>query len=197
MTVGEKIAQNRTALGMTRVTLAEEIGVSEQAVANWEHDRRLPNSDSLAQLCRIFDVALDELIGCNECAADPQNLETDATSELAATSDETEAASSGKELHRLMTNLYYMSGTVLTILASILIVTSAVGVFACVFIGTSVFDPLYQSPTHVSNHPVTMPQFFIALAVTVFALFFAVLSFVFARKLRKKSKKQFDIAIRR
>ena len=62
MTLGERIAYYRGALGLSQGELAEKLGVSRQAVSKWETDAGLPDLDRLIALSGLFDITLDELV---------------------------------------------------------------------------------------------------------------------------------------
>ena len=47
MTLGEKIASARKEKGMTQEMLAEQLGVTRQAVARWETGKALPGTANL------------------------------------------------------------------------------------------------------------------------------------------------------
>lgn len=61
-TIGTKIAFNRKAKGMTQEDLAEQLGVSAQAVSKWENDIACPDIQLLVPLSKIFGVSTDELL---------------------------------------------------------------------------------------------------------------------------------------
>ena len=42
--------------------MANELGISRQAVSNWENDRNLPDIEMLISISTTFDISLDELI---------------------------------------------------------------------------------------------------------------------------------------
>ena len=48
---------------MTQMALADEMGVSFQAVSNWERGNSLPDIGKIPDLCRILDISLTELLG--------------------------------------------------------------------------------------------------------------------------------------
>ena len=50
MTVGEKLASARKAAGFTQEKLANEIGVSFQAISTWERNESLPDTNHLMAL---------------------------------------------------------------------------------------------------------------------------------------------------
>ena len=62
MTIGEKIALRRRTAGLSQEALTAQLGVSRQAVSRWETDESLPDTEKIAQLCRIFGVSADDLL---------------------------------------------------------------------------------------------------------------------------------------
>lgn len=68
--MGSRIAAHRRRLGLTQDQLAEQIGVSPQAVSKWENDQSCPDIAILPQLAEIFGVSTDELLG-RSAKADP------------------------------------------------------------------------------------------------------------------------------
>jgi transcriptional regulator with XRE-family HTH domain len=48
---------------MTQMNLADEMGVSYQAVSNWERGNSMPDISKLPELCKILDLSFDELVG--------------------------------------------------------------------------------------------------------------------------------------
>lgn len=60
--LGERIKYYRKKEGMTQNELAESLGVSFQAVSNWERGVAPPDIDNLVLLSRHFNVLLDTLI---------------------------------------------------------------------------------------------------------------------------------------
>lgn len=64
--MGRKIAQLRKNKNMTQSEFADELGISFQAVSNWERGNTMPDISKLKDIARIFDVTLDELFDNNE-----------------------------------------------------------------------------------------------------------------------------------
>lgn len=62
-TLGKRIAANRKKLGLTQDALAEQLGVTAQAVSKWENNQSYPDITMLPKLAEIFDVTTDELLG--------------------------------------------------------------------------------------------------------------------------------------
>lgn len=46
MTIGQRIAQRRKALGLSQEQLGAQLGVSRQAIYKWESDAALPEIES-------------------------------------------------------------------------------------------------------------------------------------------------------
>lgn len=73
MTVGEKILRLRKARGWSQEELADQVGVSRQAVSRWESDSAKPDADKVVALCDLFGISADYLLrdmaSCeNQCA---------------------------------------------------------------------------------------------------------------------------------
>lgn len=64
--VGKKIAEMRKAKNMTQMELADTMGVSYQAVSNWERGNSMPDISKLPELVKIFDCTIDELLSSSE-----------------------------------------------------------------------------------------------------------------------------------
>lgn len=63
MTMGKRIAARRKALKMTQDALAQELGVSAQAVSKWENDLSCPDISILPKLAKLLGVTTDALLG--------------------------------------------------------------------------------------------------------------------------------------
>lgn len=61
MTLGQRIAARRKALGLSQEALGARLGVSRQAVSKWETDAATPDMENLMALARMFNVSLPEL----------------------------------------------------------------------------------------------------------------------------------------
>ena len=64
--IGKKIKTARNEKNMTQMDLADAMGISYQAVSNWERGNSMPDISKLSELCRILDLNLDELFGESE-----------------------------------------------------------------------------------------------------------------------------------
>ena len=52
----------RTEKGLTQAELANQLGVTDRAVSNWENGRRMPDISFLPSLCDILDISMSELL---------------------------------------------------------------------------------------------------------------------------------------
>ena len=68
VTIGRKIAELRKAHNMTQFELADALGISFQAVSNWERCASMPDISKLPELAEIFGVTIDEVLGKNNPA---------------------------------------------------------------------------------------------------------------------------------
>lgn len=74
----EKIVELRKLKGLSQEELAEQLGVSRQAVSRWELGQTLPDIPNLLQLCELFGVSADYLVKDEEqtAAKNDQNAKT-------------------------------------------------------------------------------------------------------------------------
>mgnify|MGYP004669396975 CR=1 FL=1 len=63
MKIGKKIAELRKQKDMTQFELADAMGVSFQAVSNWERGNSMPDISKLTELSEILGTTVDELLG--------------------------------------------------------------------------------------------------------------------------------------
>ena len=62
-TLGKRIVAGRKQLGITQDRLAEQLGVTAQAVSKWENDQSCPDITMLPKLAEIFGTTTDALLG--------------------------------------------------------------------------------------------------------------------------------------
>ena len=61
MALGENIKSRREELKLSQEYIAEQLGVSRQAIAKWEGGQSSPNSENLIKLANLLSVPIDEL----------------------------------------------------------------------------------------------------------------------------------------
>lgn len=59
---GEVLQKLRKSTGMSQVDLGRKLGVTKQAVSNWENNNILPSVDLLIRIARFFSVSTDYLL---------------------------------------------------------------------------------------------------------------------------------------
>lgn len=66
---GEKIRNARKAAGLTQRQLAQQLGVSNTSVSNWEKDLSRPDADLIQKLCAILQLQPNDFYGTAQTAA--------------------------------------------------------------------------------------------------------------------------------
>ena len=64
--IGAKIAALRKKQGITQEALAEQVGVSAQAVSKWENGWNLPDYDNLTEIARALNISQTALMSDDE-----------------------------------------------------------------------------------------------------------------------------------
>lgn len=62
MSIGSKIKALRASKGLSQNELADDIGVSRQAITKWETDNGVPEIDNLSAISDVFDVPIDAIV---------------------------------------------------------------------------------------------------------------------------------------
>ena len=63
MSIGEKIKELRQKKGVSQQKMAEDILISQSAIASWEVEKNEPTMFNCITIADYFDVTLDELCG--------------------------------------------------------------------------------------------------------------------------------------
>ena len=69
MKIAKVIRQARIDQNMTQMNLADAMGVSYQAVSNWERGNSMPDISKLEQLCSVLQISVNQLLGMEDAAA--------------------------------------------------------------------------------------------------------------------------------
>lgn len=80
--IGANIMKARKTKGYTQMSLADALGVSFQAVSNWERGQTCPDIANLSELSRVLDISIDELLGNRRAAEITKDIAEDKTPEL-------------------------------------------------------------------------------------------------------------------
>ena len=62
MSLGNKLAEARRKQNLTQEQLAEQLGVTRQAVSRWESDAAYPETDKIVRMAQILEVSCDYLL---------------------------------------------------------------------------------------------------------------------------------------
>lgn len=79
--IGKKIKQARIDQNMTQMQLADAMGVSYQAVSNWERGNSMPDISKLADLCAALHISVNELLGIESPAVEKAMAQEELTME--------------------------------------------------------------------------------------------------------------------
>ena len=91
--LGKRIVQYRKRMGLTQDQLAEQLGVTAQAVSKWENDLSCPDINMLPRLAEIFGTTTDALLGREPV------YEAEVVQDAAPRQEEREEDTGGWEFH--------------------------------------------------------------------------------------------------
>lgn len=80
MALGENIKKRREELKLSQEYVAEQLGVSRQAVSKWETGQSEPTASNLIQLAAVFEMNLSELVAPNKNHKEQSSFEKEPTS---------------------------------------------------------------------------------------------------------------------
>ena len=65
MNLSDNLKKIRKDNNLSQEQLAEKLGVSRQSVSKWESGIAYPEMDKVLQLCKMFNLNIDELLNQN------------------------------------------------------------------------------------------------------------------------------------
>ena len=65
-TFPERLKELRTDKALSQRDLANATGISQNAIAFWENNKRVPNANAIIILANYFDVTTDYLLGLED-----------------------------------------------------------------------------------------------------------------------------------
>ena len=74
--IGQRIAELRKNLGLTQAELADKLGVSHQAISQWERSETLPDILTLPKIAEVFGESISYLLGIAETTQAGRKEET-------------------------------------------------------------------------------------------------------------------------
>ena len=66
LNIGNNIRNLCRNMDITQEQLAEQLGVSYQAVSRWENGTTYPDMELLPSIAAFFNTSVDQLLGCSE-----------------------------------------------------------------------------------------------------------------------------------
>lgn len=76
MALNENIKSRRMQLKMSQEYVADQLGISRQAVAKWESGQSRPTSSNLTELAALFEMDVSELVDPQKWVEDKKEAET-------------------------------------------------------------------------------------------------------------------------
>ena len=76
--IGQRIAELRKKENMTQFELADKLGISFQAVSNWERGNSMPDISKLPEMAEIFHTSIDEILGKSNRVVSDMSVENGA-----------------------------------------------------------------------------------------------------------------------
>lgn len=74
MSLGSNISDKRKSLKLSQEYVAEQLGVSRQAVSKWETNRSEPSTENLIKLADLLDVDIKELVSPEQYVEEQKNV---------------------------------------------------------------------------------------------------------------------------
>lgn len=106
----EQLSTLRRAKGISQEALAEQLGVSRQAVSKWETGTAKPELDNILSLCHILEVSPNELLGVPTNESSEESAVADTSPVTAASPD-----ANVKQKSPVRTTLLYLGCIILLI----------------------------------------------------------------------------------
>ena len=75
--IGRFIKERRKLVGLTQMSLAEHLNITDRAVSKWETGRALPDSSIMLSLCEILKCSVNDLLNGEVVAVDNYNKEAE------------------------------------------------------------------------------------------------------------------------
>ena len=60
-----KLKDYREKKGLSQTEVAKHLGLSRQAISNWESQKSYPDLDNIVLLSKLYEISVDELLGTN------------------------------------------------------------------------------------------------------------------------------------
>ena len=175
MKLPEKILYYRKKAGLSQEALAEQIGISRQAISKWETGEAVPEINKLVSLAKVFNVSVDHLL--SEDDLNKQPLESE---EFVRSANWIDALP--KTIGRLLKRYGWLFGVYLAVIG---VGFTAIGTLAKVMVknmfGYSLeIEPMFADI--ITNNPVSIMGSFIIMLGVVMMIAGVVLALVLKRR---------------
>ena len=64
--IAKTISYYRKSLGIKQSDLAKKLNVAPSSISAWENGSNAPDIETLAELCDIFNISMNEMYGIND-----------------------------------------------------------------------------------------------------------------------------------
>ena len=123
MELCEKLIHLRKQKGLSQLKLAEELGVSRQAISKWEVGTAVPSTENMRSLSKLYGVSLDYLVEDKKIESSVENDITENVTSSDTISDEDKSEIAQNRILSISSKSAYVK-----------IVSIAVCVWLCVLI---------------------------------------------------------------
>lgn len=62
MNIGNRLKIYRNACSLTQGEVADKLGVTRQAISNWERGQSIPDLEMLQKISRLYNIKLEKLL---------------------------------------------------------------------------------------------------------------------------------------
>ena len=64
--IGQRIKEERQSKNISQTELGKLIGVTQDSISLWEKDKRIPDTQYIIELCKVFNISADYLLGLED-----------------------------------------------------------------------------------------------------------------------------------
>ncbi len=75
MSFGSRLRELRIDKQITQELLSRELKISNNAISQYETDKRFPDERTLIEICKFYDVSCDYLLGLTDAKHSPLTIE--------------------------------------------------------------------------------------------------------------------------
>jgi transcriptional regulator with XRE-family HTH domain len=64
MKLGERFKELRKQSGLTQKQVADELGIKQSNISDWENNVSRPEYENLIQLAKLYEESIDDILSC-------------------------------------------------------------------------------------------------------------------------------------